>query len=327
VEYQDYYAILGVPRTATEQEIRAAYRKLARQYHPDVNPGNREAEERFKRINEAYEVLSDPEKRRRYDELSARWQEYQRWNQAGRPPGGGDPFAGFSPSGARFTYRSVDPADLEDLFGTDSPFSEFFYTLFGRPTGRRASRVWAGARDLEARLTITLAEAYQGGRRTLTFSAPDGSTRRIEVTIPPGVDTGTRLRLPGQGARPAADLPPGDLIVTIEVLPDPRFERRGDDLYYRTTVPFTDLILGGETRVPVPDGRTLLLTIPAGTPDGQTFRLRGQGMPRLDHPGERGSLLVEVHAGLPEHLSPRQRQLLEEFARVQAGTEGGARMR
>lgn len=317
MEYQDYYAILGVPKTASEQEIRAAYRKLARQLHPDVNPGNKEAEERFKRVNEAYEVLGDPEKRKQYDELGARWQQYQQWQQSGGRSAGADGFTGFDHDGVRFEYRRVNPDDLRDLFGTDSPFSEFFQTFFGG--GRSSARPRAGL-TLESELQVTLAEAYRGSKRTLSLRMPDGTQRRVEISVPAGVETGSRLRLAGQGAPGPGNAPPGDLYLTITVVPDPRYERRGDDLYHHLAVPFTTLLLGGETRVRTPDDRTLALRIPAGTQDGQVFRLRGQGMPRLGEPGHRGDLHVEVHALLPKRLSERQRQLLAELQRLLAET-------
>ncbi|HZU05679.1 MAG TPA: J domain-containing protein [Chloroflexota bacterium] len=330
MEYQDYYAILGVPRNATEKEIRSAYRRLARQYHPDVNPGNKEAEERFKKINEAYEVLSDPEKRRKYDELGARWKEYEQWQRAQQAAGTqAPPFEWFVEEVAAgepgATYRTVRPEDLYDLFGEESPFSEFFETFFGGGSRRGRPRPRRGA-DVEQVVEVTLAEAYRGTSRVLTVRSPDGQTRRLEVTIPPGVDDGSRIRLAGQGQPGRHGGPPGDLYVVTTVRPDPRFERRGADLYTRVTVPLDVALLGGEARVPTPDGRTLALTIPPGSQDGRTFRLRGQGMPRLDQPDQRGDLYAEVHVQLPERLSPRQRELLEEFARAlrEAPTAPGA---
>jgi curved DNA-binding protein len=335
MEYQDYYATLGVPKTASEKEIRAAYRKLARQYHPDVNPGNKEAEERFKLINEAYEVLSDPEKRRKYDELGSRWREYEQWQRAQGAAGAagaqGQPFdwsgfGGGAPGGARYEYRSVNQDDLRDLFGDEDPFSDFFETFFGRGragdgTGR-APRPRAGG-DLEQPIEIDFDEAYRGTTRLFNITTPDGQTRRIEVSIPPGVDDGSRIRVSNQGSPGVNGGPPGDLYLVVSVRPDPRFERRGHDLTHQLQVPLTTMLLGGESRVPTPDGRTLALTIPAGTQDGRVFRLRNQGMPRLGQPNQRGDLLAEVHARLPERLTPRQRELIEEFAREAAGTRDG----
>ncbi|MER3419658.1 MAG: molecular chaperone DnaJ [Chloroflexota bacterium] len=325
VEYKDYYQILGVPRTATEQEIRSAYRRLARQYHPDVNPGNKDAEAKFKEINEAYEVLSDPERRRRYDLLGERWQEYETWlraHQAGQapPPPPPEEFLAQMRAAAGATgrggYRTLTEEDLLDLFGGEEPFSEFFQTFFGgaprRPRGPRR-----GA-DVERPIDVTLAEAYRGATRTVVLTLPDGTTRRLEVRIPPGIDTGQTIRLAGQGLPGSGGGPPGDLFLVVRVQPDPRFERRGVDLYTRAAIPLATMLLGGETTVTTPDGRTLALRIPPETADGRVFRLRGQGMPRLDRPDERGDLYVEAHVVLPERLTPRQRELIEQLARALA---------
>jgi DnaJ-class molecular chaperone len=332
MEFQDYYAVLGVPKTASEKEIRSAYRKLARQHHPDVNPGNPEAEERFKRINEAYEVLSDPEKRKKYDQLGARWKDYESWERAQAAAGAqgrqqpydwGDFAAQAPPRGERYEYRTVNPEDLQDLFGDEEPFSDFFGTFFGGrgAGGRRAPRPRRGS-DLEYPIEITLAEAYTGTTRTLELQTPDGQTRRLEVRIPPGVSDGSRVRVAGQGEPGRAGGPPGDLYLVTSIARDPVFEREGDDLRTRVSAPLATLILGGEVHVPTPDGRRLALKIPAGTQDGRVFRLRGQGMPHLGQPDRRGALHVEVHARLPERLSPRQRELLEEFARSETPVGG-----
>jgi curved DNA-binding protein len=340
VEFQDYYALLGVPKTATEKEIRSAYRKLARKHHPDVNPGNPEAEAKFKQINEAYEVLSDPEKRKKYDQLGSRWKEYESWERAQEAAtaagaqGQQQPFdwSGFSAPGGQGggRYRTVSPEDLQDMFGDEQPFSDFFGTFFGGGGGgasggrQRAPRPRPGS-DFEYPLEVTLEEAYRGTTRVLELQQPNSETRRLEVTIPPGVSDGSRVRVAGQGGPGRAGGRAGDLYLVVSVLPDARFERRGDDLYTRVVAPLATLLLGGEVRVPTPDGRRLALTIPAGTQDGRVFRLRGQGMPHLGQPDRRGDLHAEVHARLPEQVTPRQRELLEEF--VRAGGEapvGGA---
>jgi curved DNA-binding protein len=327
MDFQDYYAILGVPKTASEKEIRSAYRKLARQHHPDVNPGDEEAEERFKQIAEAYEVLSDPEKRRQYDQLGSRWREYEQWQRAGGQPGEAfdwQDISGQKRGGARHEYRTVNEEDLEDLFGNAHPFSDFFESFFARqPRGtERARRSRAGG-DLETPIEVTLAEAYRGTNRVISLQTPDGRTRRLEVRIPPGVTDGTRVRVAGQGEPGQSGGPAGDLVLVVSVLPDPRFERRGNDLYTEVRVPLTTVLLGGEAHVPTPDGRTLALTIPPGTQDGRVFRLRGQGMPQLNQPDRRGDLYAEVHVRLPEQLPPRQRELLEQFARLEAGDLAG----
>ncbi len=334
VDFQDYYALLGVPRTASEKEIQSAFRKLARQHHPDVNPGNPEAEATFKRINEAYEVLSDADKRKKYDQLGSRWRDYESYERAqaaaaaaGQPPQPFDveDFVGGS-SGGRYEYRSVSPEDLEDLYGTDRPFSDFFETFFG-PGGRAgagaasAGRAARSARgyDLEYPLEVTLAEAYRGTTRTLELQQPDGSSRRLEVKIPSGVTDGSRVRIASQGAPGRGGGAAGDLYLVTTVTPEARFERAGDDLHTRVSAPLTTLLLGGEVHVPTPDGRRLALRIPEETQDGRVFRLRNQGMPHLGHAEQRGDLHAEVHVQLPQHLSDRERELLESFAR--AGSE------
>ena len=338
MEFQDYYAVLGVPRDATEKQIRAAYRKLARQHHPDVNPGNTEAEERFKQINEAYEVLSDPEKRKRYDEVGSRWQEYEQRQRTGQAAGqAGAPFDwgafGGDAPGATYSYRTVDNDDLRDMFGDESPFSDFFESLFGgsgpgsaaaggqrrRPRTRRRT-----GNDLEQPVEVSLADAYRGTTVQLSIRTADGSTRRIEVKIPPGVRNGSRVRVSGQGGQGEGGGPAGDLYLVVTVQPDPRFERRGDDLHTDVRAPLQVLLLGGEARVPTPDGRTLALTVPPDTQDGRLFRLRGQGMPRLGSPSVRGDLHAALHADLPQRLSKRQRELVQEFANAGAERADGA---
>jgi curved DNA-binding protein len=347
MEYQDYYAALGVPRDASPKDIRTAYRKLARQYHPDLNPGNKEAEERFKEITEAYEVLSDPEKRQKYDELGARWRQYEQAERARAATGGrGQPFRwddfarqgnGRGAGDGGFQYRTVRPEDLEDMFGDEAPFSDFFETFFGGgisggvrrggAQGQAKTRAAQG-RDIEYGLEVTLAEASTGAERLLSLETP-GGTQRIEVKIPPGVDTGSRVRIARQGARGSGGGPPGDLYLVISVRPDPRFDRRGDDLYTQIRAPLATMLLGGEERVPTPEGRELALSIPAGTQDGRIFRLRRQGMPRLGRPDQRGDLYAEVHVELPEALTARQRKLIEEFhtAGNQTGPAAGQRPR
>jgi DnaJ-class molecular chaperone len=330
MEFQDYYALLGVPKTASEKQIRSAYRRLARQFHPDVNPGNPEAEAKFKKINEAYEVLSDPEKRKKYDQLGARWKDYDSYQRAqasaaaAGSQGAQQPFDWSdisSQGGGRYEYRTVSPGDFQDLFGGDEqPFSDFFDTYFGGGGGgpsRRAPRPRAGS-DLEYPVDVSLEEAYTGTNRVLELQMPDGldKARRLEVKIPPGVTDGSRVRVAGQGSPGRSGGRAGDLYLVVNVRPDPRFERHGDDLRTKVSAPLATMLLGGEVHVPTPGGKRLALKIPAGTQDGKLFRLRGQGMPHLGQPDRRGDLQVEVHARLPEHLTSRQRELIEEFAQA-----------
>ena len=317
MDYQDYYAVLGVPRTATEKDIKTAYRKLARKYHPDVNRDNKEAEEKFKGINEAYEVLSDPAKRKRYDELGANWKEYEAWQRAHpgeEPPefafGRGGAGVGGQPGAGGFEFRTTRPEDLNDLFGTDSPYSDFFGRFFG---GARRPRGPMRGQDLIQPVPITLEEALRGTTRLLEVPAA-GGVRRVEARIPPGVTTGTTIRLAGQGAPGENGGPPGDLYLEIEELPNPRFERRGADLHSKLRVPLATTLLGGEVEVPTLTGR-VALRIPPETEDGRVFRLRGQGMPLANNPAERGNLLVETHVEIPHGLTEREKDLVRELAR------------
>ncbi len=328
---KDYYRILGVSENADQKAISQAYRKLARKYHPDVNPGDTSAEERFKEINEAHEVLSDPEKRQKYDQMRryrqqfGRWPGEERWaaGATGRAGGfrGADPFRG-----GNYEYRTINEEDLEDLFGGRSPFSDFFETYFHSgfsPGNERRSRAGAPGfrerqavrgQDVEADVEITLPEAYQGTKRTLELIEPDGKQRRLEVTIPAGVDEGSRIRLSGQGAPGHAGR--GDLYVRVHVRPDPRFTREGANLRAQVEAPLAVAMLGGEVQVPTPDGRRLMLRIPPLTQNGKTFRLRGQGMPqRIGQTEQRGDLYAETNIVLPTHLTDEQRRLFEAFAR------------
>lgn len=319
VDHKDYYKMLGVSKNASQKDIQKAYRKLARQHHPDVNPGNKDAEEQFKEINEANEVLSDPEKRKQYDELDRYYQQYGQW------PGSSASSGTQSGSGQRTRYSTMHEEDLNDLFGGASHFSDFFETYFGasssRDTTRGRTRRAGTARggtyapvgeDVEAQVDITLADAYRGATRVLELTDPDGSTRRIEVKIPPSVEEGSRIRITGQGLHGSAGQ--GNLYLRIHILPDPQFTREGTTLRTRVEVPLATAMLGGEVQVPTPDGRRLMLRIPQGTPNGKVFRLRGQGMPISGQPEKRGDLYVEVSVVIPTHLNAEQRRLFEAFA-------------
>ncbi|MGQ9501637.1 MAG: DnaJ C-terminal domain-containing protein [Anaerolineae bacterium] len=318
MEYKDYYKILGVDKNATEKQIKAAYRKLARQYHPDMNPNNPEAEARFKEINEAYEVLSDPEKRAKYDQLGADW---QRWQRAGGRPSDFDWSRWTTtPGGQRVHVQYGAPEDFADLFGEDSLFSEFFNSIFGgmgtrtRRTGGFGTYEYQArprtGRDIEYEVEISLSEAYHGTTRVLSR---DG--RRLEVRIPPGAKTGTRVRVRGEGEPGTAGGSSGDLYLRIKVAPDSRFERTGDDLRVTVPVDLYTAVLGGEVAVPTLTGE-VKLKVPAGTQNGQIFRLRGKGMPKIKSPGEYGDLFVRIDVRLPTQLSPKQRALFEELRRI-----------
>jgi len=316
MDYKDYYKVLGVNKNADKDQIKKAYRKLARQYHPDVNPDDKAAEEKFKEVNEAYEVLSDPEKREKYDRFGAQWQQYSR--------GGGRPedfdwtqWTSGAPGGS-YT-RTVTPEELEQIlgrgFGGDfggglGGFSDFFETLFGG-MGQRTSRGSARAqrgRDSEHNVQISLEEAFQGTSVSLQWEGG----RKIEAKIPPGVRTGSRVRLSGQGQAGVGGGQAGDLYLKVQVRPHPTFKRDGDDLKTELVVDLYTLILGGKVSVPTID-RTVELTIPPETPNGKTFRLRGLGMPKLRDPKQRGNLYATVQAGLPENLSAQEKDLFKEL--------------
>ncbi|MGQ9927154.1 MAG: DnaJ C-terminal domain-containing protein [Chloroflexaceae bacterium] len=285
---KDYYQVLGVSRNASDQEIKQAYRRLARMYHPDINPGDKKAEARFKEINEAYEVLSDKEKREKYDRFGSDWRRYEQ-------------------AGAGVDFSSADFADI-------------FETLFGGRAGRGGGfSMRLDGQDIEQPVEISLDEAFSGAQRTLQFSNPNGTPRTITVKIPAGIDTGNRVRVPGEGAPGMQGGKRGDLYLVVRVQPHPRFERKGADLYTRVEVPLYTLLLGGQVAVPTLAGKTINLSIPEQTQNGRTFRLSGQGMPRMHHAHQRGDLYVTVNAVLPTRLSPRERALFEELRRITEG--------
>ncbi len=309
---QDYYEILGVPRNADAKEIKKAYRKLAREYHPDAKPGDKTAEEKFKQINEAYEVLSDPDKRSKYDQFGREWQRYQ---QAGSD-GGFDWSRWSNNPNVQYT------GNVEDLFGTmgDSGFSNFFDFLFGgsRPGGTtsgfsgggRARTMQQRGQNIEQKVEVSLAEAYHGSARTLSR---DGQHR--EIKIPKGVKSGSKIRLSGEGQPGYGGGQSGDLYLVVEVLPDPRFERDGDDLHTKVDVPLYTAVLGGKVGVPTLDG-VVQLTIPPETQNGKKFRLTGKGMPKLKNPDQHGNLYAEVNVVLPTRLNDQQRALFEQLRQL-----------
>lgn len=392
--YKDYYKILGVEKSASEKEIKSAYRKLARKFHPDVNPGNKEAEEKFKDISEANEILSDKEKREKYDRFGDQWKMYSQGGNGGAGfPGG----AGGFPGGFRVEYGgpsggAAGGPDLNDLFATlfgdmgagpgagrrsgarpNVRFSEGFdgERVGGGPTTapRRA------APDSEAVINVSLEDAFNGATRALQLSVPEtcqtcrgqgvrstgtsrgcpachgtgkqsrgflgmggvcdmcggtGQTdlencptcrgegtverpRRVEVKIPAGVGEGQKIRLAGQGPAAPGGGPNGDLFLVVHIEPHPMFERKGDDLYVDVPLLYTEAALGGEAKVPTLKGTRLTMRIPAGTQSGQTFRLGGQGMPKLRGGGS-GDLFARAKVTVPKTLSARERELLTELA-------------
>lgn len=315
MEYKDYYKVLGIDRNATEADVKSAFRKLALQYHPDRNPGNKQAEEKFKEINEAYEVLSDKEKRNRYDQLG---DSYSNWQQRGTP--GNFNWNEWTNANAAPGGIHYEVGDLGDIFGDAGGFSDFFQAIFGgaggmsgaRPggvAGTRARARQAQPVTYQQDVDISLAEAYHGAERTVMV---DG--RRLTMKIPAGARTGTKVRMAGAG--PAGpDGRPSDIYLNIGVTPDPRFERKGDDLYTDVTVDLYTAVLGGEARVQTLDG-TVVLTIPAGTQGGQSFRLSGRGMPQLRNSKTHGDLYARAKIQVPRNLTDEQRKLFEQLAKM-----------
>lgn len=313
-QFRDYYQTLGVSKDAKSEDIKKAYRKLARKYHPDMNPGDKSAEEKFKEINEAYEVLSDSEKRKKYDQFGAQWKQYER--SGGRPEDFDWSRWTAQPGRSGAYTRTVSAQEFEQAFGGGlGGFSDFFETLFGdmglqgsvfggRKSQTRANR----GRDSSQVVRITLEEAFHGAQRALQW----GDGRRIEAKIPPGVHTGSRVRLTGQGEPSRSGGKAGDLYLNIEVLPHPRFQRDGDDLKVSLPIDLYTAILGGTINLATID-KTVEMTIPPETSSGKVFRLRGLGMPKLRHPDQRGDLYATVEIKLPKNLSADEKRLFQQL--------------
>ncbi len=320
---KDYYSILGVNRNASEREIKQAYRKLARKYHPDVNPGNKEAEAKFKEINEAYEVLSNKEKRQKYDQFGDQWQYADQFTQARQQT----PFWDFGQAGGAQRFH-FEEADLSSLFGD----------LFGGGVRSRRARPRRG-QDIEHPVEVTLEEAYHGTKRTIALQTEEpcsgcsgtgriqnlpcsicrgsgvvSNVKRIEVKIPPGVKDGSRVRVAGKGGAGYAGGAPGNLYLLVSIKPHQLFERRGDNLYVETAVPLVVAMLGGEIQVPTLKGK-LALKIPPETQNGRSFRLTGQGMPHLGN-STYGDLLAKVKVVLPTNLSQQEKELFKQLGQL-----------
>ena len=327
VKFKDYYEQLGVKRDATEEQIRQAYRKLARKHHPDLNPGDKQSEERFKEINEAYEVLSDAEKRKRYDQLGANWKNGADFNP---PPG--------------WSQVNVEYGDLNDVFGGGG-FSDFFETLFGggrsssrqtqRPRGRPRSR----GKDTEAELSISLEDAHRGGIQRISLQGVRAcptcngtgmsgnvvcptcrgagqvmSSRTLDVKIPPGARDGSVIKLAKQGEPGQAGGEAGDLYVRLKIKPHPLFTVSGDDLTVELPVAPWEAVLGASVEVPTIDGKPKEMKIPPAAQGGQRFRLRGQGLSKRG--GGSGDQYVKLKIVVPGNPSEREKQLYEELSEV-----------
>ena len=287
----DYYETLGVGRDADEKAIRGAFRKLARKYHPDLNKDDKDAEARFKEVNEAYEVLSDADSRKKYDTYGERWKDADRIEEQRR--------ASRTSYGSPFdfrTYGSYDDSDLfsgfEDIFGAGGGFRDF--------ETRRAPR---NVRT-ETSITVSLEEAYSGTTINANLTT-GGKNRRFEVEIPPGVDNGSTVRVTPESGT--------ELLFRVNVTPHPRFKRLGDDIYTDVPVAFEDAMLGGEAEVRTLDGRRIAVTIPENSQNGQNIRLRGLGMPALGSPDKKGDLYATVRPVMPKSMNDEQRELIERF--------------
>lgn len=321
MDFKDYYASLGVSPEADDKTIKKAYQKLAKKYHPDVNPGDKAAEEKFKEATEAYQAISDPEKRRKYDELR---QDYQQWKAHGgrgnynwdrwqSNPGGG---------GGGYTY-TMSPDDFAEIFGGSGRtggfnfggegFSDFFSTLFGGEPSRGFAGGSAAGRprqgqDLEVEVQVTLEESYSGTKRLIRTGE-----KQIEAKIPKGVRTGSKVRLAGQGSPGIAGGPAGNLYLIITVSPHSQFVREGDDLRAEIPIDIYRAVLGGEVSIRTFSGE-VLLKIPPLSQSGKKFRLKGKGMPNLEKPTQQGDLFLEVSLKLPENLSEEEISALRDLA-------------
>lgn len=302
---KDYYSVLGVNRQASADELKKAYRKLAMKYHPDKNPGDKQAEEKFKEVNEAYDVLSDPKKKQIYDQFGHA-------GFAGGPgprPGGFENYGGF---GAGFDPRQGNQDAFQDMF------SDFFGEFFtGDPSGRRGFRQGSRGADLRYTLTITLEEAATGGEKRISFVRQKGEkedSAKLSITVPAGVKAGQRLKLRGEGDTPPGSAKPGDLYVIINFQDHPLFKRKDNDVLMEMPVSFVDALLGTQLEVPTLTGKAML-TIPPGTHPGQIFRLKGKGFPDIGGYAP-GDMLIKIVVDVPSTVSEEERQALEKLRKT-----------
>lgn len=310
MEFKDYYKTLGVEKDATQEEIKKAYRKLALKYHPDRNPNNNAAEEKFKEITEANEVLSNPDKRKKYDQLGANWKQYEH-------AGGGmndwfNQYASGRQGGSSFRFEG----DLGNLFGNVGGFSDFFESFFG---GRR-SQQHAGSpftqtqkgSDYEADLNLTFEEAYNGTERQINV---DG--RKLKIVIDPGTREGKKLRLRNQGAQGRGSGERGDLYLTIHILEHPFYEVKDDDLYYNLDVELYSAVLGGKVQITTIDGKKINLTIPKESENGKLLKIKNMGM-KKSNSNRKGDLIVRVNIQIPKNLTAEELKLFKKLSELRS---------
>ena len=311
MDFKDYYKILGVEKSATKDEISKAFRKLALKYHPDKNPDDKAAEEKFKEITEAHEVLSDPEKRKKYDALGANWKQYQTRG------GGFEDF--FSQYGGRRSSGETTfeySGDFGDIFGSSAGFSDFFESLFGQ-RGRRGSDFFDGQRatergqDFEATLYISLEEAYNGTSKEVLING-----KKLRLKINPGTYDGEKLRLKEQGSASRTGHGSGDLYLTLKITKHPFYEIDGDDLYYDLVIDLYTAVLGGKQQVKLINGKTINLNIPKGTDSGSLFRIGKFGLKKSVVGDDQGDLFVRAKVETPKDLSKKELSLFEELAKL-----------
>jgi curved DNA-binding protein len=333
MEYKDYYRILGISKDAGQDEVKKAYRKLAVKYHPDKNPDDKGAEERFKEVSEAYEVLRDPEKRKKYDRLGANWEQFEHTGPGDFGYSRGRGGSGGRPGGGTY-YFEGDPGDLFGGSGAGGGFSDFFRAFFGEMggpgggfggpfTGFDEQRPGAGRRvtsrrgsDMQAEMEISLSEAYLGTTRVFSV---DGE--KLRVKLKPGTYDGQEVRIRGKGGRGGSDGESGDLYIRIRVRPGENFELVGNDLIYQARVDLFTAVLGGKLELDSPAGK-LSVNIPAGSQNGKKLRLKGRGMPEYDRAGRSGDLIVQLNVAIPQNLSKEEQELFRKLKEIRAGRSG-----
>jgi curved DNA-binding protein len=299
MEYKDYYKIMGVSKSATTEEIKKAFRKLAVKYHPDKNAGDKKAEEKFKEVAEANEVLSDPVKRKKYDELGENWKEYEQQQAAG-----GQYYGGRGQQRGGF--------NMEDFGGGEGAFSDFFESIFGGGgfggSGRKSTRQAKG-HDLQTEMDITLEEAFHGGAKQISLNG-----QLLKLSLKPGIQEGQVIRLKGKGAEGVNGGPNGDLLIGIHIAKHPKFEVKGNDIYFDQPVDLYKAVLGGKIPVQLID-KQIMMDIPTGTDSDKKFRLKGMGMHLFEKPETRGDAYVRIQIKVPKTLTKEEKELFEQLAK------------